>query len=228
MLENLMRALEHDDQAWALDQKRKTVVDIMVKAIKPLGLQKAVQRQLALQRNDPLTCSVSLSGCACIPPAGVEVKVISPEPSVIQPYGQAPALKVDRQVQFKLDSLDTPCGRLALRGLKSWADSSSNAAELLISWAQEVWGVSDVNKPSDCATPNIQVLSAEDAEGERDRRRAVVEAVIQDKLRAAEDEGMTADLLEKLRLLLAKHGDVFRQQIGHADQGGAAAGAHQA
>ncbi|RLO03273.1 hypothetical protein DYB28_015751, partial [Aphanomyces astaci] len=145
--------------------------------------------------------------------AGVEVKVISPEPSVIQQYGQAPALKVDRQVQFKLLTLDTPCGPLALRGLKAWMDSSSNAAEFLISRAvmerlgfsedelpshafakQEVWNVSDVDKPSamasvsrltqvaassdecgdggmHCATPNIQVPSAEDAEGERNRRR---------------------------------------------------------
>ncbi|KAF0762518.1 hypothetical protein AaE_003298 [Aphanomyces astaci] len=30
-----MRALERDDQAWVLDQEGKTVVDIMVKAIKP-------------------------------------------------------------------------------------------------------------------------------------------------------------------------------------------------
>ncbi|KAF0775881.1 hypothetical protein AaE_000418, partial [Aphanomyces astaci] len=103
---------------------------------------------------------------------------------------------------------------------------------------QEVWDVSDVDKPSamasvsrltqvaassdecgddgmHCATPNIQVPSAEDAEGERNRRRAVVEAVIQDMLRAAEDDGLTADLLEKLRLLLAKHGDEFRLEIGH-------------
>ncbi|RHZ33907.1 hypothetical protein DYB31_012504 [Aphanomyces astaci] len=143
---------------------------------------------------------------------GVEVKVISPEPFVIQPYGQAPALKVDRQVQFKLVMLDTPCGPLALRGLKASVDSSSNAAELLISRAvmerlgfsdvellshafanQEVWDVSDVDKPSamtnvnhltqvaassdecgddgmHCATPNIQVPSSEDGEGERNRR----------------------------------------------------------
>ncbi|RLO10271.1 hypothetical protein DYB28_000086 [Aphanomyces astaci] len=67
--------------------------------------------------------------------AGVEVNVISPEPTVIQPYGLAPALKADRQVQFKLVTLDTPCGSLALRGLKAWVDSSSNAAELLISRA---------------------------------------------------------------------------------------------
>ncbi|RLO00193.1 hypothetical protein DYB28_014847, partial [Aphanomyces astaci] len=33
MLDNLMRALERDDQAWVLDQEGKTVVDIMVKAI---------------------------------------------------------------------------------------------------------------------------------------------------------------------------------------------------
>ncbi|RQM20347.1 hypothetical protein B5M09_013236 [Aphanomyces astaci] len=55
-----MRALDRHDQAWVLDQEGKTVVDIMVKVIKPLGL------------------------------------------------------KVDRQVQFKLVTLDTP---LALRGL---------------------------------------------------------------------------------------------------------------
>ncbi|RLN89795.1 hypothetical protein DYB28_008872, partial [Aphanomyces astaci] len=324
MLDNLMRALERDDQAWVLDQEGKTVVDIMVKAIKPLGLQKSVQRQLALQRTKPLKSNVyrfvdwlrvhtagyhlyapvedektsappataaatpsrpskpgrsegSVGSCSrppwrapapeqgsakyerkkttclkcgsenhkvvncpkCAPGeserlikeqmdkwdsarnkkvtklqgsankslgreakiegivsvtttlldtgsdvtlvtagvmkslerAGVEVKVISPEPSVIQPYGQAPALKVDRQVQFKLVTLDTPCGPLALRGLKAWVDSSSNAAELLISRAvmerlgfsedellshafakQEVWDVSDVDKPSAMAS----------------------------------------------------------------------------
>ncbi|KAF0760327.1 hypothetical protein AaE_003584 [Aphanomyces astaci] len=37
MLDNLMRALERDDQAWVLDQEGKTVVDIMVKAIKPMA-----------------------------------------------------------------------------------------------------------------------------------------------------------------------------------------------
>ncbi|RQM28418.1 hypothetical protein B5M09_011142, partial [Aphanomyces astaci] len=60
MLDNLMRALERDDQAWVLDQEGKTVVDIMVKVIKPLGLQKSVQRQLALQRNKPLKSNVYL------------------------------------------------------------------------------------------------------------------------------------------------------------------------
>ncbi|RLO10472.1 hypothetical protein DYB28_000411 [Aphanomyces astaci] len=40
--------------------------------------------------------------------AVVEIKVISPELSVIQPYGQAPALKVDRKVLFKLVTRDTP------------------------------------------------------------------------------------------------------------------------
>ncbi|RLO00110.1 hypothetical protein DYB28_008814, partial [Aphanomyces astaci] len=58
MLDNLMRALERDDQAWVLDQEGKTVVDIMVKAIKPLGLQKSVQRQLTLQRNKALKSNV--------------------------------------------------------------------------------------------------------------------------------------------------------------------------
>ncbi|ETV79833.1 hypothetical protein H257_07049 [Aphanomyces astaci] len=58
MLDNLMRALERDDQAWVLDQEGKAVVDIMVKAIKPVGLQQSVQRQLALQPNKPLKSNV--------------------------------------------------------------------------------------------------------------------------------------------------------------------------
>ncbi|KAG9416126.1 hypothetical protein AC1031_000526 [Aphanomyces cochlioides] len=44
-------------------------------------------------------------------------------------------LKVDRQVQFKLVTLETPCGPLALRGLKAWVDNTTDAAELLISRA---------------------------------------------------------------------------------------------
>ncbi|RQM29798.1 hypothetical protein B5M09_012215, partial [Aphanomyces astaci] len=60
MLDNLKRALERDDQAWALDQEGKTFVDIMMKAIKSFGLQKSVQRQLALQRNKPLKSNVYL------------------------------------------------------------------------------------------------------------------------------------------------------------------------
>ncbi|RHY99755.1 hypothetical protein DYB35_013559, partial [Aphanomyces astaci] len=58
MVDNLMRALERDNQAWVLDQESKTVVDIMIKSIKLLGLQKSVQRQLALQRNKPLKSNV--------------------------------------------------------------------------------------------------------------------------------------------------------------------------
>ncbi|RHZ02667.1 hypothetical protein DYB26_013578, partial [Aphanomyces astaci] len=85
----------------------------------------------------------------------------------VNPPG-TPAIKVDCQVQFKLVTLDTPCEYLALRGLKACVDSSSNAAELLISRAvmkrlgfsevellshalakQEVWDVSDdVDKTS--------------------------------------------------------------------------------
>ncbi|RHY81230.1 hypothetical protein DYB31_014451 [Aphanomyces astaci] len=86
---------------------------------------------------------------------------------------------------------------------------------------QEVWDVSDVEMPfamasvrrltqvaasSDecgddgmyCATPNIQVPSAEEPERERNRRRAVVEVVIEAKLRAAE---VAREAAEKLRLL---------------------------
>ncbi|KAH9104344.1 hypothetical protein AeMF1_019558, partial [Aphanomyces euteiches] len=174
----------------------------------------------------------------------------------IQPYGQAAALKLDRQVQFNLVTLETPCGPLALRGLKAWVDNTSNAAELLISRAvmerlgfseddflchafakQEVWDVSDVDKPSDfarihrlthaavsdecgddgmnCATPDIQVPSPEDADTERDRRRAVVEAVLEDKIQESKREGLSAAFLERLRKILTTHVDVFRLEIGH-------------
>ena len=414
MLDNLMRALERDDQAWVLDQEGKIVVDLIVKAIKPVGLQKSVQRQLALQRNKPLKTNVyrfvdwlrvhtagyhiyasveeekpastpmpglkgdktdktggggggggharrqqqPASSAAKQPPgpnsekperkkatclkcgredhkvgncpkcapgeaerllkqqldkweearqkrvtklqgkaakplgreakiegvlsvstalldtgsditlvtagviksleqAGIEIREISPEPLEVQPYGASPVLKVDRQVQFRLVTLDTPCGPLALRGLNAWVDSSSNAAELLISRSvmerlgfseddllssalakKEVWDVSDVDKPSamarvnrltqaaassdacgddgmHCATPDIQVPTEKDAVAERLRRSEVVEAVLQDKLQAAQDEGLTADLHDKLRQILANHSDVFRLEIGY-------------
>ncbi|RHY99229.1 hypothetical protein DYB31_015868, partial [Aphanomyces astaci] len=201
MLDNLMQALERDDQAWVVDQEGKTVVDIMVKAIKPVGLQKSVQRQLALQHNKPLksnkdsaknerkkaTCLkcgsenhkvVNCHKCApgeserlLNPSAGREATIegiVSVTTTLLDTGSDvtlvtaAPALKVDRQVQFKLVTLDTPCGPFALRGLKVGVDSSSNAAELLISRAvmerlgfsedellslafakQEVWDVSD-------------------------------------------------------------------------------------
>ncbi|RQM18869.1 hypothetical protein B5M09_012637, partial [Aphanomyces astaci] len=87
----------------------------------------------------------------------VEIKVISPEPSVIQPYGQAPALKVGRQLQFKLVTLDTrvdlwPCvdSRPGVSRLTQVAASSDECGD----------------DGMHCATPNIQVPSAEDAEGE--------------------------------------------------------------
>ncbi|CAK4704233.1 unnamed protein product, partial [Aphanomyces euteiches] len=352
MLEDLMKALERDDQTWVLEQEGKIVVDIMVKAIKPTTLQKSVVRQLAMNRNKPLksdvfrfvewlrvhtagyqlyapvdeekppappknakieksndsggggadrgppaneqptrchasktktqvsqmrqrrpqgeclsqadrllkeqlekwedarkkvaklnqpvhqslgreakiedTVSVSTtlldtgsdvtlvtaSVINSLEDAGVSVETVSCDAIEIQPYGQTAALKVDRQVQFKLVTLETPCGPLALRGLKAWVDSTTDAAELLISRAvmerlgfseddflshaytkQEVWDVSDVDKPSDFArinrltqaavpdecgddglsgaTPDIQVPPPELSNAERGRRQAV-------------------------------------------------------
>ncbi|RQM24306.1 hypothetical protein B5M09_013682, partial [Aphanomyces astaci] len=195
MLENLMRGLERDNQAWVLDQGGKTVVDIMAKAIKPLGLRSRSNAcwpsnqwtspvlptpeqdsaKYERKKGTSLKCGSENHKVVNSPSARLAnpsaFMVISPEPSVIQPYGQAPALKVDHQKQFKLVTLDTPCGPLARRGLKAWVDSSSNAAELLISRAvverlgfsedeflshafakQEVWDVSDVDKPSAMAS----------------------------------------------------------------------------
>ncbi|CAK4858610.1 unnamed protein product [Aphanomyces euteiches] len=58
MLEDLMKALERDDQTWVLEQEGKIVVDIMVKAMKPTTLQKSVICQLAMNRNKPLKSDV--------------------------------------------------------------------------------------------------------------------------------------------------------------------------
>jgi hypothetical protein len=58
MLDGLMRALEEDNQEWLLYQEGKMVVDVITKAIKPEPLQKAVQKQLQLQRNKPLKSDV--------------------------------------------------------------------------------------------------------------------------------------------------------------------------
>ncbi|CAK5213940.1 unnamed protein product [Aphanomyces euteiches] len=57
MLEDLMKALERDDQTWVLEQEGKIIVHIMVKAIKPTTLKKSVIRQLAMNRNKPLKSS---------------------------------------------------------------------------------------------------------------------------------------------------------------------------
>ncbi|CAK4904227.1 unnamed protein product, partial [Aphanomyces euteiches] len=100
--------------------------------------------------------------------AGVDVTTVSAEAIKIQRYDQAAALKLDRQVQFNMVTLETPCGPLALCGLKAWVGNTSNAAELLIDHEvmerlgfsendflsdafakQEGWDVSNVDKPSD-------------------------------------------------------------------------------
>ncbi|RLO05830.1 hypothetical protein DYB28_011246 [Aphanomyces astaci] len=77
----------------------------------------------------------------------------------------------------------------------------------------------DLMKSLERAGVEVKVISPEPSviqpNGSSTCPQAVVEAVIQDKLRAAEGEGLTADLLEKLRLLLAKHYDVFRLEICH-------------
>ncbi|CAK4703017.1 hypothetical protein AeMF1_008000 [Aphanomyces euteiches] len=272
MLEDLMKALERDDQTWVLEQEGKIIVHIMVKAIKPTTLKKSVIRQLAMNRNKPLKSDVfyyvewlrvhtagyhlyapgdeekpqappenakieknndgganrgtpaneqrasstpkkweeartkvaklnqpvhQSLGCEAkiedivsvstilldngpdvtlvtagviISPedAGVGVTTVSAEAIKIQRYDQAAALKLDRQVQFNMVTLETPCGPLALCGLKAWVGNTSNAAELLISHEvierlgfsendflsdafakQEGWDVSNVDKPSD-------------------------------------------------------------------------------
>ncbi|RLO03690.1 hypothetical protein DYB28_002699 [Aphanomyces astaci] len=221
MLDNLMQALERDDEAPKYERKKGTCLKCGSENHKVVNCPKCTasesERLLKEQmdkwesaRNKkvtklqgsatkPLDREAKIEGIVSVTTTRLRLKVILPEPFVIQPYGQAPALKVDRQVQFKLVMLDTPCGPLALRGLKAWVDSSSNAAELLISRAvMERLGFSDVELLSH-AFANQEVWDVSD-------------------LHAAEDGGLTADLLEKLRLLLAKHGDVLWLEIGHDER----------
>ncbi|RHY18084.1 hypothetical protein DYB32_010439 [Aphanomyces invadans] len=54
MLDELMRALERDNQECILYEECKVVVDLMVKAVRPSMLQSAVKKQMQLQRNKPL------------------------------------------------------------------------------------------------------------------------------------------------------------------------------
>ncbi|RHZ05107.1 hypothetical protein DYB26_008863, partial [Aphanomyces astaci] len=206
MLDNLIRALERDDQAWVLYQKGKTVVDIMVKAIKPLGLQNSSgppRRAPDLEKDSanaaPGESERLLTEKMDKWESARNKKVTKLQGSANKSLGRE--AKIEGIVSVTTTFLDT--------GSDAWVDSSSNAAELLISRAvmerlgfsedellshafakQEVWDLSDMDKPSamasvsrltqvaassvecgddgiHCATPNIQVPSAEDEEGER-------------------------------------------------------------
>ncbi|KAF0702296.1 hypothetical protein AaE_016018, partial [Aphanomyces astaci] len=163
--------------------RNKKVTKLQGSANKSLG------REAKIEGIVSVTTTFLDTGSDSLERAGVEIKVILLEPSVIQPIW--------------------PSICTALSAVQAWVDSSSNAAELLISRAvmerlgfsedellshafakQEVWDLSDVDKPSamasvsrltqvaassvecgddgiHCATPNIQVPSAEDEEGER-------------------------------------------------------------
>jgi len=58
MLDELMTVLEKDNQEWVFHQEGKMIVTLMVKAVRPATLQKAVARQMLLQRNKPLKMDV--------------------------------------------------------------------------------------------------------------------------------------------------------------------------
>ncbi|RHY17526.1 hypothetical protein DYB32_010502, partial [Aphanomyces invadans] len=58
MLDELMRALERDNQEWILYEEGKVVVDLMVKVVRPSMLQSAVKKQMQLQRSKPLRTDV--------------------------------------------------------------------------------------------------------------------------------------------------------------------------
>ncbi|RHY24776.1 hypothetical protein DYB32_008700 [Aphanomyces invadans] len=183
------RLLKEQKDKWE-QARQKQVTKLQGSAAKPLGREAKIEGivtvTILLDTGSDVTL-VTAGVMKSLEQAGVEIKVISPEPSAVHPYGDSPALKVDRQVQFKLVTLDTPCGPLALRGLNAWVDSSTNAAELLISRSvmerlgfseddllsnafakQEVWDVSDVDKPSGMARVNrlTQAAASNDDCGE--------------------------------------------------------------
>ncbi|ETV95064.1 hypothetical protein H310_11358 [Aphanomyces invadans] len=58
MLDELMKALERDNQEWIFYEEGRVVVDIMVKAVRPSMPQSAVKKQIQLQRNKPLRTDV--------------------------------------------------------------------------------------------------------------------------------------------------------------------------
>ncbi|CAK4093933.1 unnamed protein product [Aphanomyces euteiches] len=58
MLDLLMPALEADHQEWVIEQEGKMVVELIVKAIRPAPLKRAVEKQLLLTRNKPMKSNV--------------------------------------------------------------------------------------------------------------------------------------------------------------------------
>ncbi|RHZ30232.1 hypothetical protein DYB37_008035 [Aphanomyces astaci] len=149
MLDNLMRALERDDQAAKYDRKKATCGESehgqVGERAQQEGDQASKQRKQSLGREAKIEGIVSVTTTLLdvldvtlvtadlmksLERAGVEVKVISPEPSVIQPNGSSTCpqeLLTSRVVMERLDSSE----------------------DELLSHAfvkQEVWDVSDVDK----------------------------------------------------------------------------------
>ncbi|KAF0703789.1 hypothetical protein AaE_015239 [Aphanomyces astaci] len=67
--------------------------------------------------------------------AGVKVVTVSHSaPHLAYPYGRdAKPVVMTRSVKFNCVTLDTTCGPLVLRALKSWVDDASTATELIVS-----------------------------------------------------------------------------------------------
>ncbi|RHY45528.1 hypothetical protein DYB34_009506, partial [Aphanomyces astaci] len=109
MLDNLMRALERDDQAAKYDRKKATCGESehgqVGERAQQEGDQASKQRKQSLGREAKIEGIVSVTTTLLdtgsdvtlvtadlmksLERAGVEVKVISPEPSVIQPNGSS-------------------------------------------------------------------------------------------------------------------------------------------
>ncbi|KAH9150968.1 hypothetical protein AeRB84_006310 [Aphanomyces euteiches] len=157
MLDLLMPALEADHQEWVIEQEGKMVVELIVKAIRPAPLKRAVEKQLLLTRNKPMKSNVVrfikrvLTLPSILLDSGSDESVVTKglidtldhlgsgvcvheqSPLLLRPYGStSKPLRVYRQAKFKAIALETSFGPLMLRGLSAWVDETSSDVDLLI------------------------------------------------------------------------------------------------
>ncbi|RLO04903.1 hypothetical protein DYB28_011543, partial [Aphanomyces astaci] len=137
-----------------------------------------------------------------------------------------------RSVKFNCVTLDTTCGPLVLRGLKAWVDDASTATELIVSRPvmellgfrvedllvgarkkKEEWDVSSVPTNELSGMANVKRLMAEklnppDLDPDDGMECATPEVA------EAETRGLAPAEAMRLHDLLAKHIDVFREDLG--------------
>ncbi|ETW06271.1 hypothetical protein H310_02566 [Aphanomyces invadans] len=232
MLDGLMTALQRDNQEGVLHQEGEMVADVMAHSVRPIALQKTLCMDATL-----MTASVMRE----MERSNVTVDGDT-KPIKIYPYGPSAPMVVACQVQFKCVTLETPCGPLALRGLKVWVDTWPKPGEHLLLLSRSVmerlglseddlltaayqkqveWDVSDavlmtaLTPKMGCCAPHPTFAQSQGTNNpELARREEQVKQMLATKLEQAMDEGLAPVLAEKLGHLLEKN-MVFRLEIGH-------------